>query len=610
MCSIAGELCYDRYFNTPGEAAKAVQRTMARRGPDQSGFFCSGHCTLIHNRLSVIDPENGRQPMTLEEKGKRCTIVYNGELYNTAELRHILTQRSWRFQTHSDTEVLLASFIEWGADCLPRLNGIFAFAVWDEQEETLFLARDRMGVKPLFFMEKSHTLLFASEIKGILAHPLADAQIDAQGVAELLLMGPGRTPGCGVFSGIKELRPGEFMTVTRKGMQVKRWWKLLDAPHTETFEQTAEHVRFLVADAIERQLVSDVPIGTFLSGGLVSSLISALAAGHCRDRGILLQTFSVTYQGNDRYFKASRFQPDSDDMYIGKMADAIQNEHHTIVLDSAALTDALFSAVDARDLPGMADVDSSLLLFCREIKRHVTVALSGECADEIFGGYPWYRDQTIREQAGFPWAQSNAWRKSFLRDEFADSFPADDYLMERYHATICDTDVLPDASPEERRMKEMMRLNTDWFMQTLLDRKDRMSMYNGLEVRVPFCDHRIAEYLYRVPWNYKNYQNREKGLLRYAMQGVLPDEILWRRKSPYPKTFHPAYRALLSDKLRAVLDDPSSPIFLLCKKEPLEMLLQSETDVRWYGQLMTAPQTIAYFLQLNYWLEKYKVRIV
>lgn len=607
MCSIAGELSFDQCADRPDQAAHAMQQALARRGPDQSGFFCGGHCTLIHNRLSVIDPENGRQPMRVEAKGKRCTIVYNGELYNTTELRQALLQKGWGFRTASDTEVLLAAYLEWGVESLSRLNGIFAFAVWDEQEETLFLARDRMGVKPLFFMQKDSLFLFASEIKGILAHPAADAKIDEQGVAELLLVGPGRTPGCGVFYGIRELRPGEYMMVSRKGIQKKRWWKLLDAPHTESFEQTADHVRFLVTDAIERQLVSDVPLGTFLSGGLDSSLISALVSKSTN--GATLKTFSLTYRDNQRYFRASRFQPDSDDQYIGEMAGAIDNEHHIVTLEHTDLAKALFTAVDARDLPGMADVDSSLLLFCKEIKRHVTVALSGECADEIFGGYPWYRDPAIRQQAGFPWAQSNHWRKSFLRDEFAEKFSADDYLMERYEATRKDTDVLSDTTEQERSMKEMMRLNIDWFMQTLLDRKDRMSMYNGLEVRVPFCDHRIAEYLYRIPWGYKNYQGREKGLLRYAMRGLLPEDILWRRKSPYPKTFHPDYYTLLCDMLRTVLSDPAAPIYQICKKEPLEELLKRKSDVRWYGQLMTTPQTIAYFLQLNYWLEKYRVRV-
>ena len=476
------------------------------------------------------------------------------------------------------------------------------------------MARDRIGVKPFFYWQGEDRLGFASEIKTLLSHPAVCPRVDQQGVLEVLLIGPGRTPGCGVFRGIRELEPASCGYYEAGSLRLWRYWALEDREQEETFEQTAEQVRYLVEDAIRRQLVSDVPVCTFLSGGLDSSIISAVADRYFWERGERVQTFSVGYRDNEKYFTASKFQPNSDEGYITRMNGVLRAEHHDVILDSRDVAAALLEAVEARDLPGMADVDSSLLLFCREIKKHATVALSGECADEIFGGYPWYRDPAVRERDGFPWAQSTDYRASFLRPEWLTGVSAFDYVDSRYRETVASASVLPGRTPEERRMKERVNLNFRWFMQTLLDRKDRMSMYSGLEVRVPFCDYRIAQYLYSVPWRYKDHEGREKGLLREAMEGLLPVEVLWRKKSPYPKTHHPAYLQAVKEMLDEVMADPNAPIFNLLRREALEGLV-SGTDGRnesvpWYGQLMNRPQTMAYMVQLNHWLRRYKVELV
>ena len=610
MCGIAGMVDFKESVEQYKKSFIDMQNTLSRRGPDQKGMFIDGAAALIHTRLSVVDLENGRQPMFFKCGEEEYILVYNGELYNTTELRLELEKLGHKFQGHSDTEVLLHSYVEWKEQCVERFNGIFAFAVWEKQAQRIFVARDRIGVKPLFYTLKNGVFLFASEIKALLAHPLVEAEADINSIAEIMLIGPGRTPGCGIFRGIKEVLPANCGFFDHNGLRLWQYWSMNDREHTDSFDQTVEKVRGLVIDSIERQLVSDVPIGTFLSGGLDSSIISSIANRYLKERGEVLHTFSVDYKDNDQYFTKSKFQPDSDLEYIKKMNDYLGAEHHRIVLDTDQLVEALYEAVDARDLPGMADVDSSLLLFCKEIKKHVTVALSGECADEIFGGYPWYRDKEIRKKNGFPWAQSTGYRASFLKTEFANEINAFEYVDERYRKTLADTSVLPGTGNAEHRMKEMINLNLQWFMQTLLDRKDRMSMYSGLEVRVPYCDYRIAEYLYTVPWEMKDYNNREKGLLRMAMRDILPDEVLWRKKSPYPKTHNPSYRRAVSQKLSEIISDPSAPVLELVKKEALEELLQSENAVPWYGQLMTTPQTIAYFLQVNYWLEKYRVRIL
>lgn len=604
MCGIAGMV------GLPIPDTDKMLNTMARRGPDGQGRFTDGPCCLLHTRLAIIDPAGGSQPMTLCVGEKSYTIVYNGELYNTMEIRRSLSKLGHHFLSHCDTEVLLHAYAQWGEKCLDYLNGIFAFAVWEHHSRRLFLARDRIGVKPLFYTLYKGGILFASEIKTILAYPGIEARLDAQGVAEILLLGPGRMPGSGVFRGVFELEPGCFGIFTDGKWNWQRYWSLTDRTHEDSFEETAEHVRYLLTDAIGRQMVSDVPIGCFLSGGLDSSLIASVCARELKNRGERLPTFSLDYENNRKFFVPGKFQPNTDSDYIPIMEDALQVIPHRTVLRPEDLVSALEDATIARDLPGMADVDFSLLAFCKDIRNEVKVALSGECADEIFGGYPWYRDPEVQAKSGFPWAQNTAQRGQFLSPEIRAQIDPEGFVWQAYTDTVRQCDILPGTLPQEKRMKEMVNLNHRWFMQTLLDRKDRMSMYSSLEVRVPFCDWRIAEYMYAVPWSYKDHQGYEKGLLRHAMRGYLPEEILWRKKSPYPKTHDPRYGELVSQQLRQVLNDRTAPIFQIVSADALTGLLYEENPWPWYGQLMKKPQTIAYMLQINFWLKHYKISIV
>ena len=602
MCGIAGMIG----LTARSETAQHMLSAMAHRGPDAASFYRTPEAALLHSRLAIIDPTGGQQPMILSRNGETYVLVYNGELYNTQELRFDLRKAGHSFLGHSDTEVVLHAYAEYGADCVHRFNGIFAFAVWEEKKKRLFLARDRIGVKPLFYKLHEGGLLFASEIKVILAYPTVQPQLDAQGAAQLILLGPGRLPGSGVFRDILEVEPGYCGYYSNGRLELQQYWKLRDREHRESFEETSECVRYLVTDAIKRQMVSDVPIGTFLSGGLDSSIITAVCAREMQGRGERLHTFSVDYADNDRYFQANKFQSDSDGTYIDLMQKSLNTCHHTTVLKPEDLVNALEKATIARDLPGMADVDFSLLAFCGEIRGEVRVALSGECADEIFGGYPWYRDPEVRARTGFPWAQNTSGRAVLLHpDLFVD---AESFVMDAYADTCSQSDILPGTSETERRMKEMVNLNFRWFMQTLLDRKDRMSMHHGLEVRVPFCDYRIAEYLYGVPWELKDWQGREKGLLRHAVADLLPEPVLHRKKSPYPKTFDPRYEAMMEQRLRNLMQE-DSPLWNVVRKEALARLLEGQQSWPWYGQLMRRPQTMAYFLQLDFWLKHYRVDI-
>ena len=599
MCAIAGAVG----LQIQPQIRKRMLETMERRGPDAKGEFDGQGVTLLHARLAIIDPAGGAQPMSMEWAGEKYTLVYNGELYNATELRGLLQNLGHCFLGHSDTEVVLHAYAQWGRDCLIRFNGIFAMAVWEHRRRRLFLGRDRIGVKPLFYKLHEGGLLFASEIKTILAYPTVKAELDQQGAAQVILLGPGRIQGLGVFRDILELEPGCAGFYEDGRFRPVRYWKLRDREHTQSLDETVEYVRYLVTDSIRRQMVSDVPVGCFLSGGLDSSIISAVCAKEKEE----IDTFSVDYQDNDQYFVAGKFQPNSDGAYIRLMEQTIHSQHHWSVLSPQTLVEYMQDATIARDLPGMADVDSSLLAFCAEIRKSVKVALSGECADEIFGGYPWFRDPQVRNTNGFPWAQNTSDRLGLLNPVLQNE--AGDLVQDQYQATIGQCDILPGTSPLERRMKEMVNLNFRWFMQTLLDRKDRMSMYHGLEVRVPFCDHRIAEYLYCVPWEFKDLQGREKGLLRKAMEGYLPEQVLYRKKSPYPKTYHPAYETMISTQLQALIKDDRAPVWALMSRQAVVDYLQKTTQWPWYGQLMARPQTMAYFLQVNFWLEHNKIEM-
>lgn len=607
MCGIAGAV----NSGIPYEVLVRMIHALKHRGPDNDGIYLNGETALVHTRLAVIDVQNGTQPMVSTEYGGEYAIVYNGELYNTQDVKELLRQKGFSFKTNSDTEVVLKSYICWGEDCVLKFNGIFAFAIWNANQKTLFFARDRMGVKPFFYYNQGNQYIFSSELKGLLTVPQIPHELDIEGISELMLIGPGRQSGNGIFKGIAELPPAYCGSFNRyEGLRLKRYWQLVDRLHPDSLEDTILKVKHLVTDAIIKQNVSDIPICTFLSGGLDSSIISSVTNSNLKAQGKKLHTFSVHYQDNEKYFKANKFQPNSDDVYIQQMVEYLNSEHHRIVIDTPELVEALYLSVEAKDLPGMADVDSSMLLLCRAIKQHYSVALSGECADEIFGGYPWYRDETIRAIDGFPWSQSTAFRYSFFNDSVAKKINPTEYVYNKYLNTINSVVIEREISPLERRMREMMKLNLDWFMQTLLDRKDRASMYSGLEVRVPFCDYRIVEYMYSVPWEYKDYLGREKGLLRKASEGILPDSVLWRKKSPYPKTFNPSYLKEVAKRLQNIIDSGTSPLLDIVKKSKLQELVSPNAEpVQWYGQLMNTPQTIAYFLQLDYWLRKYDVQL-
>jgi asparagine synthase (glutamine-hydrolyzing) len=628
MCGIVGWVDWKRDLTLQTEVLGEMTRTLIPRGPDADGYWLTPHAAFGHRRLIVVDPEGGRQPMIRQRDEHTFTLVYNGELYNTSEIRQELQSRGYHFEGHSDTEAVLLSYMEWGPACVERLNGIFAFGIWDSKEQRLFLARDRLGVKPLFYSEQNGAIIFASELKGLLKHPDISPIIAKEGLAEVFLIGPARTPGVGVYERISELRPGHVLLYSPDGSQIRRYWALPNYVHEDDLKTTAVKLRDLFMDTVERQLVSDVPIGTLLSGGLDSSAITAVAAqSFAKSNKGPLKTFSVDYIDNDKYFHSNDFQPDADGPWIERVSKYFGTEHLTSSFDSPELVKALQDATLARDLPGMADVDASLLLFSRAIKQNVTVGLSGECADEVFGGYPWFRRPDSLAAQTFPWALKVENRLQVLSPELIDRLQPHDYLSTRYEEALAEISGLPGSSSNvcqdsrtlkgdlqhEARIREITYLTLTRFMPTLLDRKDRMTMATGLEVRVPFCDHRLVEYAWNIPWEMKALEGREKGLLRTALTGVLPDDVLWRRKSPYPKTHHPSYLSTVRSKLNEILEDSTSPILPLLNIPALRDLMKLSDTLPsgrpWFGQLMDIPQLFAYLTQVNFWLVENKIRI-
>lgn len=616
MCGIAGIINFKKNLVTYKEYNRLVVKEMAQsithRGPDSSGEWVGEHAAFSHARLAVIDPEGGKQPMQRVSEGHEFVITYNGELYNTDDLRNDLKKYGYSFTTTSDTEVLLYAYIHYGEKCVDMLNGIYAFCIWDTMRQRVFVCRDRFGVKPFFYTVKGETVIFGSELKAIFRHPLVEPEIDADSLREVFAIAPARTPGTGVFHGVKELRPGHCMIIDRNGIDVKRYWSLKSSEHTDSYEETIEKVRGLLVDAVRRQLVSDVPIGTLLSGGLDSSIITAIAAKYMEEKGERLSTYSFDYEDNDKYFKASAFQPDADGPWVKRMVEEFNTDHTYLCCPNGYLLDYIKNATLYKDLPGMADVDASLLYFCREIKNKHTVVLSGECSDEIFGGYPWFRSEQAFKTPAFPWCYDLSLRNNVLLPSVAETLKLEEYSRMRYEESIAETPRFEGDSEEERRRREISYLNINWFMTNLLDRKDRMSMASGLEVRVPFCDHRLVEYVWNIPWDMKNRNNISKNILREAARGILPDDVLMRKKSPYPKTHNPYYEKAIKAYITRLAQKGDSMLFAFVDKQKVLELCGESLDYGkpFFGQLMAGPQFLGFLAQVDYWLEEFKPRLV
>ncbi|WP_435120380.1 asparagine synthase (glutamine-hydrolyzing) [Amycolatopsis thermoflava] len=571
MCGITGWVSFETDLTQRREVLDAMTGTMACRGPDDSGTWIAPHAALGHRRLAIIDLPGGRQPMSVTTPNGEVAMVYSGEAYNFTELRRELEGKGHTFRTDSDTEVVLHGYLEWGESVADHLNGMYAFAIWDARDEKLVMIRDRMGIKPFYYYPTRDGVLFGSEPKAILANPAAKRIVDADGLRELFSFT--KQPGWSLWHGMSEVEPGTIVRVDRDGVHTRTYWKLEAREHTDDQETTVARVRELMTDIVHRQLVADVPRCVLLSGGLDSSAITGLAAARLREEGEQLRTFSVDFVGQEENFKPDEMRDTPDSPFIRDVAKLVGSAHQDVVLDPAALTDPAVrrAVLTARDIPaGLGDMDTSLYLLFKAIRTESTVALSGESADEVFGGYRWFHDETARNADTFPWLAFRTGVQdggNLLRPEVSRKLDLDGYIADQYRTALAQVEHLDGVSAEERRMREVCHLHLTRMVRALLDRKDRASMAVGLEVRVPFCDHRLVEYVYNTPWSLKTFDGREKSLLRHATKHVLPQSVVDRVKSPYPSTQDPGYAAALQQQAKEVLATPGDPVFELASRE-------------------------------------------
>ncbi|MGN1318492.1 MAG: asparagine synthase (glutamine-hydrolyzing) [Lachnospirales bacterium] len=606
MCGIAGFCSFDtdytKDYNSNLSNLINMRKALYRRGNDDNGEYLDKNIGLAQTRLTIRDLVYGKQPMTRYKEGNSYTIIYNGEIYQTDKLKYDLENKGYKFETTSDTEIILYAFMEYGVESVKMLNGIFAYAIWDDKNKKLYLFRDYFGVKPLFYTFEKNSIIFASEIKGLFANSLVSPKLDSHTLREIFGIFPARSEGDGVFKNIFEIKYGHYGIYDINGFKEHCYWKLESKEHNKSYEETVYDVKNLITTAVEGQMVSDVPVCSFLSGGLDSCIVTAIASKYLEKQGKEFNTFSFDFKDNNKYFVSNNFQPEQDRKYVDIMLDEYNLNHNYLECDEEKLIEYLYKSVDSKDLPGMADVDGSMLYFCSLVSKHNKVTLTGECADEIFGGYPWFHREEFINAQTFPWSINIGIREKL----FNKKLNLKEYVNSRYKKSLSEVPKLYGENKIEERQREISYLNLKWFMTTLLDRMDRASMYNRLEARVPYADYRIVEYMWNVPWEYKNHNGITKGLLRDAAKDLLSDKLLYRKKSPYPKTYSPVYTKKLIEIYNKILENKNSPILeYLNYDEALKLIDSQEYNIPWFGQLMKKPQMIAYIIQVNYWLKKF-----
>jgi len=608
MGAIAGWVDFSQNLREKSEIVERMSSSLRHRGEKGNEFYAP-ECALI-SRQSVKGSLRAKQPMRKFFGGEEYTIVFDGAIFNVKELRKMLEGKGYPFFGDSETEVLINLYIEYGAKCLELLNGVFSFAIWKAREKELFIARDRIGVKPLYYRITHSGIIFASEVKALFQNPLCPAEVGQEGLQQIFLLGPGKPHGETMYSGIKELCHAEYAILDKNGARFKKYWTIQARENTQSLEENIITARELITDSINIQSKFDAPFACFLSGGLDSSIISFVLSNKAKCAQQSLQTLSIDYENNATHFFKNDFQPTQDSEYIEIMTKLLHSNHKTVELKTQDICHALNAAALSRDMPGMADVDSSMLLACLEARKQFEVCFSGECADELFGGYPWYHREDLLNTDTFPWAKSLDFRKQIVSKNI-NLGDMDSFVKEHYLSTLKKVQKLETDSAIDKRIREMFILNFEWFMQNLLDRAERLAARADLEVRVPLCDYRLVEFAYNLPWTIKSINGREKGLLRESFRGILPDKIIERKKSPFPKTFDPRFVEFVKNGFKQLLHDKNSIVHTLLDKKYCSELLNKNVyqNDPWYGQLMRLPQFFAYWIQLDTIFKTHSIKL-
>lgn len=584
-------------------------RQLIHRGRAEQGIYQSAGCGLVQVSEAVRE-EEARQPMVRISHGEEDALALDGVLFNARELRLELECRGCHLVGDSDAELLLAGLMEFGSAYIKKVNGVFAFAWWQRRTGRLWLCRDRLGVKPLFYMEAGGRLIFASELKGLAGHPEGILKINHHSLQQVLGIGPARMPESGVYEGVKAVLPGSWLIIEEGNIRKESYWQLESKNHTDNYAQTVLRVRDLLEDAVLRQVrrtdTGGRATAAFLSGGLDSSIVTAVAAEDLRKKGAPLDTYAFEFEGSRQYFRSNAFQPSLDSPFADLVVRESGTRHQILTCMNEDLIENLYKAMEARDLPGMADVDASLLYFCKKAGENTALVLTGEGADEIFGGYPWFRRPEAFSYDWFPWSGNPEIRRLLLQDAAVKKLELEDVARQACRDSLMEMPVLEGESREQKLHRQMTWLTLKWFGAALIDRMDRMSMAWGLDARMPFLDYRLVEYLWNVPWELKAYGGEPKQLLRDAAKGWIPEAVRIRKKSPYPKTYHPEYQQKLGVMLCRRLEDKNAKISGLVDREKVIRFLKSPVNVShpWYGQLMAGPQLLAYLLQVDFWMER------
>ena len=600
MCAILGWINYKKNISEEVSTFHEMLDLMSCRGKDDVGYYISDNVMLGHRRLAIMDIDNGHQPMEY----LNYKIVFNGEIYNANEIRDELIKYGYSFDGHCDTEVIIKGYHLFGRKILDKLEGIFAFCIYDDLNNKMFLGRDRFGVKPLYYTFVSDNFIFSSSIKSILKSGVVSAVLDKKRLGEVLALGPSKGLGSGIFKDIYELRAGHYMTFDKKKLRIKRYWNVKSRKCNDSFLEAKEKVRVYLTESIKRQMTSDVDIATLLSGGLDSSIISAVVSLNKSDQ---LTTYSIDYEDNDKYFKKNSFQVARDNEFIKIMSDKFSTNHIYKVISQDDVVNYLRDTLILRDYPGMIDIDSSLYWFSKEISKDYKVILSGECADEIFGGYPWFYRDELNNRKMFPWINNISYRENLLNSKFRKKLNIKKILSLEYKKTIRELRF----RDRFNKYKRLFYINMTHFMTTLLDRKDRMTMGATIEARVPFADTKLVEYLWNLPFSYKYKDGVEKYLLKEAFSSILPVEVINRKKNPYPKSHNPKFQKMVSDLLRERLENKNSILYKIFDVDMINKLLDDDSNdfVPWFGQLMMRPQLIAYLYQFDLWFELYDIKL-
>ncbi|SHK10333.1 asparagine synthase (glutamine-hydrolyzing) [Paramaledivibacter caminithermalis] len=521
MCGICGIYNFEKDMKIDKTILINMNKVMAHRGPDGSDYYLDGFVGLGHIRLSIIDLEYGNQPMCNEDES--VWVTFNGEIYNFEEIKIELKAKGHKFITNCDTEVIVHSYEEYGTDCVLKFNGMFAFAIWDKKKEILFLARDRMGIKPLYYSISSGNIIFASEIKAILQHPDIKAELEVNSIPEYFfstILLDGKT----MFKNIYSLPAGYTLVFKNKSKFLNQYWdiEIREAEGTHYYNQYKEKILNLFKDSVKKRLMSDVPFGSLLSGGLDSSLVSAVATEYVNNK---LKTFSMEYSDNSGLNNSN-----SDIKYSRIMAKTFKTKHKEFLLKTEEYNDILENVIWHVEKPIELTTPSLYLLY-RNLKDDITVVLSGEGADELFGGYFFFLNQD-NQLTEFPWAPYYN-EVSML---FEPEIEKETHFTKKISTTLHD---MMNRFDTNDYLNRKLYLFLKLYLLEMLERQDKTSMAWSVEARVPFLDHRLVEYVANVPSNYKVRNDVEKFILKEIAREILPTEVVNRKKKPCPFPIDP-----------------------------------------------------------------------